>query len=123
MRILSLLFLLALAVTAGPAQEKKPKEATVVGQVTDMKCYLNGMAEEMGADHKQCAMDCIKGGLPVGLVEEKTAKLYAVVPAKGMKGGNEELAKHADGKVKLTGSMMEKGGTKMFFYTKIEHVK
>src|SRR5512142_24456 len=123
MKKLILLFLLALAALPALAQDKKAKEVALVGRVTDMKCYLSGMTESMGADHKQCATDCIKGGLPVGLVEEKTSNVYAVVPAKGMKGANEDLVKYADAKVKLTGTMMEKGGTKMFFYTKVEEAK
>jgi hypothetical protein len=124
MKSRSLLFFLALAVatTTGFAQAGKAKETVLIGRVTDMKCYLNGMAESM-PEHKQCAVDCIKGGLPVGLVEDKTAKVYVVVPEKGMKGANEELVKFADEKVKLTGSMKEKGGTKVFFYSKVEEAK
>lgn len=64
-----------------------------------------------------------KGGLPVGILEAKTEKLYVVVPAKGMKGANEEMLKYADHKVKLTGMFMEKSGQKMFFYSKVEEAK
>jgi hypothetical protein len=56
----------------------------------------------------------------VGLVDEKTSVIYVVVPAKGMKSANEELVKYADAKVKLTGKLVEKGGLKMFLYTKVE---
>lgn len=125
--ILFLVAVLCLAVTFIPAQEKnkkdKPKEITVTGRITDVKCHLNGMAESMGEDHKQCAVECIKNGLPVGILEEKTEKLYFVVPSKGMKPGNEELVKFADQKVKLTGTLLEKNGAKMFAYTKVEEVK
>ena len=120
---LSLMLIVGVAFVAAQGKKEKPKETTITGVITDVKCHLNGMAADMGEEHAQCAIDCIKGGLPVGVVEEKTANLYALVPAKGMKGGNEELVKYADKKVKLTGSMKEAGGTKMFFYTKVEEAK
>ena len=122
--ILTLFVLFSLS--ASIAQDKKKEkqaEITLTGEITDVKCYMNGMANDMGDDHKQCAIDCIKGGLPVGILEEKTQKLYVLVPSKGMKGANEELVKYASQKVKLTGNFVEKGGAKMFFYTKVEEGK
>jgi len=130
MKKLHLLFilLLCLIVSVAVAQDKnikkeKPKEVTITGRITDVKCHLNGMAEDMGEDHKQCAIDCIKSGLPVGILEDNTDKLYIIVPSKGMKSANEELLKHADQKVKLTGKMLERSGVKMFAYTKVEETK
>ncbi|HEV8538510.1 MAG TPA: hypothetical protein VGR15_06240 [Bacteroidota bacterium] len=123
-----LVFVLSLTVSLAVSQEKKeekkekPKEVTITGEVTDIKCLFNGMKENSD-DHKQCATDCIKGGLPVGIMEEKTDKLYIVVPKAGMKGANEELSKYAEKKVKLTGMMMEKYGVKMIAYTKVEEAK
>ena len=123
--ILVLSFMLMCSVAVGIAQGKKekPKEITITGVITDVKCHLNGMAADMEGEHLQCAIDCIKGGLPVGVVEEKTDNLYTLIPAKGMKGANEDLVKYVEKKVKLTGSMKEAGGTKMFFYTRVEEVK
>ena len=119
--------ILCITVSFTSAQDKskkeKPKEVTITGQITDVKCLLNGMSESMGEDHKQCAVECIKNGLPVGILEDKTDKLYFVVPSKGMKPGNDELVKFADQKVKLTGTMLEKNGVKMFAYTKVEETK
>jgi hypothetical protein len=110
---------------AGFSQDKKEKskEITITGSITDVKCHLNGMSANMGEDHKQCAIDCIKGGVPVGILEAKTEKLYVIIPAKGMKGANEELVKYADKKVIMTGLFMEKSGQKIFFYTKVEEAK
>ena len=105
--------------------EKKsvPKEMTLTGEVIDVKCYLTGMMGGKGEDHKQCALDCIKGGLPVGILEEKTESVYVVVPKGGMKGANEELAPFIAQKVKLIGIMVNKGGERFFLYTKMEGVK
>ena len=105
------------------ARKEKASETKLTGEVTDVKCFVSSMASEMGDDHKQCAIDCIKGGLPVGIMDSKTKKLYIVVPAKGMKGANEELVKYADQKVSLTGNFVEKNGAKIFFYTKVEEAK
>jgi hypothetical protein len=117
---------LALAVAGGQGKstKKEPsKEMTITGRIIDLKCELSGMAEEMGEDHAQCAVECIKNGLPVGIREEKTENLYLVVPGKGMKPANEELARYADQNVKMTGKLHERGGIKMFAYTKVEAVK
>ena len=106
-------------------QEKKAmKEVTITGEIIDTKCYLTGMMGGRGEEHKQCAIDCIKGGLPVGIVQDKTDKVYVLVPkSPGMKGANEELVKYAAQKVKLTGMIAEKGGEKLFVYSKVEEVQ
>ena len=120
--MLCLTFSLALTQEKKEEKKEKPKEVTITGEITDIKCLLNGM-KASSDDHTQCATDCIKGGLPVGIMEEKTAKVYIVVPKAGMKGANEELAKYAEKKVKLTGMVMEKNGIKMIAYTKVEEAK
>ncbi|MBI4535326.1 MAG: hypothetical protein HY708_03545 [Ignavibacteriae bacterium] len=107
------------------AQEKKAmKEVTITGEIIDTKCYVTGMMGGRGEEHKQCAIDCIKGGLPVGIVENKTDKVYVVVArSPSMKGANEELVEYAAERVKLTGNAVEKGGQKLFVYTKVEKVE
>jgi len=57
------------------AQEKAMKESTIKGEIIDTKCYLTGMMGGKGEEHKDCAIACIKGGLPVGILEEKTGKV------------------------------------------------
>lgn len=123
--LLIVLFLFVFAVLA-PAQDKKEKkeakEVTVTGEIIDMKCYLTGMMGGKGDDHKQCAIDCIKGGLPMGLLEDKTDKVYTIVPKKGMEGGS-AMTQYIAQKITLTGTMVEKGGAKMLVYSKVEEVK
>ena len=116
---------LLLTVSAQEKKEKKKemKETTITGEVIDVKCYLMGMMGGKGEDHKQCALDCIKGGLPVGLLEEKSEKVYMIVPKAGMKGANDEMSKYVAANVKLTGTMIEKGGERLFIYTKVEEAK
>ena len=92
-RTIILFFVLLCAGLVGFGQDKKekPKEVTISGAITDVKCYLNGMAMSMGEDHKQCSIDCITGGLPVGILEDKTNKLYVVVPASHAKATYREI--------------------------------
>ena len=105
------------------AQEKAMKEASIKGEIIDSKCYLTGMMGGKGEDHKDCAIACIKGGLPVAILEEKTGKVYVVVPAKGQKGANEALVQYAAETVTLKGMFIEKGGTKLFAYNSVESAK
>ena len=102
---------------------KEMKEVSITGEVIDQKCYLTGMNGARGEAHKECAISCIKGGLPVGVLEDKTGKVYTVVPKAGMKGANEELVQYAAEKVKLTGMVVHKGGQNLLVYTKVEPVK
>ena len=105
------------------AQEKAMKEVTIKGEIIDSKCYLTGMMGGKGEDHKDCAIACMKGGLPVAILEEKTGKVYVVVPAKGQKGANEALVQYAAETVTLKGMFIEKGGTKLFAYNSVEAAK
>ena len=130
MKKISMLFLIVFSLIfslASTGQDKKnkkeAKEVTITGEIIDVKCYLTGMMGGKGDDHKQCAIDCITGGLPVGILDDKTDKVYTVVPKKGMEGANKTLVQYVAQKVVLTGTVVEKGGTKLFVYTKIDVVK
>ncbi|OGU74698.1 MAG: hypothetical protein A3H45_13330 [Ignavibacteria bacterium RIFCSPLOWO2_02_FULL_55_14] len=105
------------------AQEKAMKEASIKGEIIDSKCYLTGMMGGRGEEHKDCAIACIKGGLPVAILEEKTGNVYVVVPAKGQKGANVALVEYAAETVTLKGMFIEKGGTKLFAYNSVERSK
>ncbi len=122
-----ILLSISLSAFGQEAQEKKeskePKEISITGEVIDVKCYLTGMMGGQGDDHKQCAIDCINGGLPVGILDDKTEKVYTVVPKKGMEGANKSLVQYVAQRVTLTGSIVEKGGAKLFVYTKVDEVK
>lgn len=124
MLILALLsFVLVLAAFAqGKKDMKEMKEVTITGEIIDQKCYVTGMMGGKGEDHKECAISCIRGGLPVGILEDNTEKVYTVVPKSGMKGANEELVQYAAQKVKLTGTAAKKGGQNLFIYSKVESV-
>lgn len=98
-------------------------EETVTGEIIDIKCYTTGMMGGRGADHADCASSCIKGGLPVGVVQDKTDEVYVVIPAKGMKGANEDLLPFVAKRVTLKGKIIKKGGVKIFAYASIAEIK
>lgn len=130
----SLALIFALAVSSAQAQnpcnpcgkkEMKAKtgEVSLVGEIIDIKCYTTGMQGGRGAEHEDCAIACIKGGLPVGLLDEKAGEVYTVVPAKGMKGANAALLPFVAKRVRIQGSLLEKGGTRILAYTTVEAAK
>lgn len=119
--VLAFLVLAILVSTDAPAQEKKKStkdEVTIVGEVIDSACYIkNGLK---GADHKECAEDCAKAGIPLAILEDKTGNVYFTVATKDMKGTNEMLVKYAAERVKVTGKIYEKGGVKLLAINMVE---
>jgi hypothetical protein len=57
---------------------------TVKGEVIDTYCYA--LMGAKGESHRQCAIDCVKAGIPAGLLEEKTNKVYVLLPNKDKAG-------------------------------------
>jgi len=52
----------------------------VKGELIDTYCYA--LMGAKGESHRQCAIDCIKAGIPAGLLEEGTGKVYVLLPNK-----------------------------------------
>lgn len=105
------------------AQQKR--EVTLTGEVVDMQCYISGaMGKATGPDHKECATNCAKGGIPLGILEEKTGNLVLAGQTKNaMKGANEMLKDFIAEKVTVTGRMVEKGGVKLLLISKVVRAK
>jgi len=82
-------------------------EKTVTGEVVDLMCYLDHNA--MGDKHAGCGSKCIKGGGPVGIVEN--GKAYLVIGEH--KPINEELAESCGKTVTLKGKVAERAGMVM----------
>lgn len=77
-----------------PTQEEEP--GVIEGRLIDLACYTMGMA---GDKHAKCALQCAQKGLPVGLLEEKTEKVYTVLlPSPG-------LAPYMQRQVRITGQV------------------
>jgi hypothetical protein len=89
--------------TADAAAEK-----TVTGEVVDMMCYVDHNA--VGEKHGQsCGAKCIRGGGPVGILEN--GKAYLVVGEH--KPINDQLAEYCGKTVTLKGKVAERGGVSM----------
>ena len=79
----------------------------VTGEVVDMMCYVDYNAT--GDKHSACGAKCIKGGGPVGIVEN--GKAYLVVGEH--KPINEQLAESCGKTITLKGKLAERGGIAM----------
>lgn len=80
----------------------------VTGEVVDLMCYIDHDA--MGEKHGQsCGAKCVKGGGPVGIVEN--GKAYVVVGEH--KPINDELADSCGKTVTIKGKLAERGGIAM----------
>ncbi len=122
--ILSTVVLFLALTVAGSAQEKKmAADVSVTGEIVDIKCYTTGMMGGRGAEHEECAIACIKSGLPVGVLDEKSGDVYTIVPARGMKSANEALLKFVAKRVTVKGKLTEKGGARILAYSSVEEVK
>ncbi len=109
--MLTLLVAMAFAIASFAHDDMKGmktgKDITVKGEIVDLACYLDHGAT--GMKHQQCALTCLKGGQPMGLLAAD-GKVYLL------------LADHQDGKpfdeaktyaalqVEITGPLAEKAG-------------
>ena len=82
-------------------------EKSVTGEVVDLMCYIDHGAT--GDKHSACGSKCIKGGGPVGIVEN--GKAYLVVGEH--KPINDELAESCGKTVTIKGKVAERGGMAM----------
>ena len=80
--------------------------ATVTGEVLDMACYTDHGA--MGEKHAGCAQKCIASGLPVGIKEASSGKVFLVIGAHTPI--NDQLAPYGGKTVTLTGKVVSRDG-------------
>ena len=92
---------------------------TVTGEVVDLGCYLDHGAK--GEKHQKCAMNCIKGGMPVGVLTDD-GKVYLVI-GQHHKPANDQLADLAAKKVTIEGKVGTQNGVSIIVAEKIEPTK
>jgi type 1 fimbria pilin len=73
-------FFTFLFVLASLTQVYAASTVTLKGEVIDTYCYASMGAK--GESHRQCAIDCFKVGIPAGLLENGTNKVYVLLPDK-----------------------------------------
>ena len=98
--------LLALGAFGFAHDEPKGKPVTITGTVVDTGCYMSHDA--IGEKHADCATMCAKGGVPLAIVDG-AGKLYMPIAA-DHKNQNAKLLPFVEKKVKVTGTLLEKGG-------------
>jgi hypothetical protein len=118
-----LIIALAIFIVSGfVLAQQNGKQITIVGEVVDSQCYITGLnGPGKGLSHKDCALMCAKGGIPLSILEDKTGTLYlAGQSKKAMAGANDLLIPFIAEKVKVTGRLFEKGGMKLLLISKID---
>ena len=97
---------------------KAAKTITVSGPVVDTGCYLSHDTLST-TGHLACATACAKAGVPLAIVDEKTGTVYLPVAA-DHKNQNTRLLPFVEKKVKVTGTLVEKGGIKGIILKTVE---
>jgi hypothetical protein len=87
--------------------EPHGKPITLTAEVIDTGCYMSHDHSD-GEDHLACAKTCANAGVPLGLVDS-TGKVYTLVAA-DHKNPNTKLIPFLQKKVKITGTLLQKGG-------------
>ena len=74
-------FVTLLLVLGGLSQVyAQAKTQTIKGEVIDTYCFA--LMGAKGESHRQCAIDCFKAGIPAGLLENGTNKVFVLLPNK-----------------------------------------
>jgi len=120
--LVTICVLLCIASFGVHAQSKPGTPVVIIGEVIDTQCYVVGrMGLARGAEHKECAISCAKGGIPLSILEEKTGTLYLTGQNKrAMMTANVLLMDHIADRVKVTGRLVEKSGMKMVLIDSVE---
>jgi predicted lipoprotein with Yx(FWY)xxD motif len=84
------------------------KLTTINATVVDTGCYVSH--NSTGEAHAKCAEACAKNGVPLAVLDEK-GTLYMPIAVEH-KDQNSKLMPFIEKKVKITGTVMEKGGMK-----------
>ena len=110
--------ILLLVIVAAAATAYAAESVTVTGEVIDTYCY--SMAGAKGEGHRQCALECAKKGIPVGLLEDGTNKVYVLLPSKNASPLPQSVIDNMARKVTITGKVVESGGSR---FLTVESIK
>jgi len=103
-------FVTLLLVLSGWSQVyAQAKTVTVKGEVIDTYCYA--LMGAKGESHRQCAIDCVKAGIPAGLLEESTGKVYVLLPNKDKTGLPQGVIDKLGRMASITGKVYTSGGS------------
>jgi hypothetical protein len=107
--VISIILTVALGGLAQHSDHSKQAstDVTVTGEVIDPVCYISH--DSKGKEHKGCAEYCVKQGISLAVLEDKTGKIYLSMPV-DHSNPNAKLKDFIAEKVKVTGTVYSKGG-------------
>ncbi len=112
----AVILLLAGAVQVFGGEATKP--VSVKGEIIDTYCY--GLMGAKGPSHRECAVACAKAGIPVGILQEGTNKVFVLLPNKDKSPLPPEVIDNMAKVVTITGKSFTKGGSQ---FLTVESVK
>ena len=118
-KIAQLFFTALLFVSLASLNYWRDDTKTVTGEILDMKCYKK--SGEHGPSHKECAIKCIKGGSPMGILADD-GKVYLLIEGKDS-AAFEEAKKFAGEMATVTGTLSEKDGEPALVVTEVKAKK
>ena len=103
---------MTLVAKAAPVKVKDVATTSIfTGEVIDMSCYLTH--DSRGPDHKDCAVTCVKSGLPIGLLTADGKIFLLVDHGHGQPGPYADLRNRVAEIVTVTGDVHQRGGVRM----------
>ena len=101
--------LLACAIMVLSASVSVCGAETITGELIDTYCYT--LMGAKGASHRECAIECVKQGIPAGLLEDGTNKVYVLLPNKDKSPLPKAVLDNMGRKVTVTGKVYASGGS------------
>ena len=101
--------LLGLAWNAGAHEMGHHKSTSITGEIVDTGCYLGHASR--GAGHADCASQCIRGGMPMGLLTNR-GTLYLITMNHDNPDAYNKLKAMAGKKVTVSGAIIARQGMK-----------
>ncbi len=112
------LLAVSLMVSVGFTKIYAAETVTVKGEIIDTYCYA--LMGAKGEGHRQCAIDCIKAGIPAGILEEGTNKVYVLLPNKDKSGLPKGVMDKIGRTATITGKVYASGGSQ---FLTVESIK
>ena len=101
-------------------QEEQIDARTVRGEIVDITCYIRH--DSRGEKHIKCAEYCANLGMPLGVLEDETNKLYLIIPP-GHEDPKKLVMPFLGKKVKVDAILYTMGGLTGVEIEKIEEIK
>jgi len=107
MKCAAVVIALVMSSMVGLAQQKN---VTVIGQVVDVVAYLTSGTTATTPQGKEITLASANGGNPLGILNEKSGKVYIVTMKQANTGSTETLLPWVGMKIQAKGDVYKKGG-------------